>query len=91
MGYFNTKNNLITLSHYHAPKKGSKYEAKQHTVIIDKNYDTNCAEISTDKENNKIHINPVEMIGENKSLTLKHGALHYEPLINRSTTSQDLN
>ena len=31
------------------------------------------------------------MIGENKSLTLKHGGLHYEPLINRSTTSLDLN
>ena len=50
----------------------SKYEAKQHTVMIDSNYDVHCIESSTYLETNKKHVNPAEMTCKTKVLMLKH-------------------
>ena len=76
-GDFNTKNNPITAACCRIPMKGSKYEAKQHIVMTDRNFDVYCIESSTDNDNNKIYVNPDKMIGEKKLLILKHEGLHY--------------
>ena len=59
--------------------------------MININYFMRCTESRTDKENNKININPTEIIGEKKMLITKHEGLHYEPLIDPLTPSLYLN
>ena len=71
--------------------KHSKYEAKQHKVVIDSNYYMHCTESRTKKETNKNRINPTEMIDKTKLLMLKHEGTHFEPLIDALMLTLDAN